>query len=86
MIKLTKTTAKNTETNVKESVHYVINGRVDKREAVTIYAKKTINKLNKVFSNTSNNSDMREDYYENGKVVIFKGDALYEEALKVASK
>jgi len=86
MIKLTKTTAKNTETNVKESVCYVINGRYDGREAVTIYAKKAINKLNKVFVKAVNNTDLRDDYFENGKVVVFKGDALYKEALKMATK
>lgn len=34
--------------------------------------------------NVTNNSDMREDYFENDAIVLIPGDALYEAALAAA--
>ena len=84
MIKFLKHCVKDSAGN-KARVRYSISMRLDGREAVTIYAKDYDTSLQKIFeSEYENNSDSMTDYFEAGKVVIFKESDLYADALKVA--
>lgn len=71
---------------VKARVWYSISSRVDKRNAVTIYAKDWDRNLGKIFSGIyQNETDSMSDYFDQGKVVLFEDHPLYSEALKLAA-
>lgn len=86
MIKFNKYNVTDTVSKAKARVHYSLNNRTDGRECVTIYHKDYSDNLVKVFGErVIDNSDMITDYFEEGRVVLFKGDALYEPALARAT-
>lgn len=76
MIKFNKYNVTNGK--IKARVHYSLDNRIDRRKCVTIYAKDYSDSLGKVFeSEYQNNTDMRTDYFEKGKVVLFENHPLY---------
>ena len=86
MIKFNKYNVTNTETKEKSRVFYTVDGRVDGREAVTIYAKDYGSELGAIFSSEyENDTDSMTDYFETGKVVLFADHPLYQPALERAS-
>lgn len=85
---------------IKLMKHYVTNGAikarvwyshgtlVDGRECVTLYAKDYTGDLGRIFSgspNYRNDTDMRSDYFETGRVNIFPSDPLYPAARERAA-
>lgn len=86
MIKFNLYNVTNTETGEKARVHYSVGNRTDGREAVTLYAKDYDRVLSNIFTNAVNNSDSMTDYFETDRVVIFKGDEHYEQALATANR
>lgn len=85
IIKFNKHNVTDTVTKKKARIIYSIDNRIDNRKCVTLYARDIINDLSKIFSEYQNNSDTREDYFENGKVVLFETHPLYKEALERAN-
>ncbi len=76
MIKINKYNVTNGK--VKARVHYSVGGRIDGRECVTIYAKDFDRSLGKIFNDEyKNETNSQEDYFDKGKVVIFKDHPLY---------
>jgi len=75
-----------TNGKIKAKCHYSAGNRIDGRKAVTIYAKDYGWKLFKeIFGDIAKNeTDIREDYFETSKAVIFEGDPLYAAALERA--
>jgi hypothetical protein len=69
----------------KTRVHYRVNNRGDGRECVTVYARDYSGDLS-FLSNCKNNSDIMTDYFEKDRAVIFKGEPLYEAALKAVTQ
>lgn len=70
----------------KARVIYSLDGRIDGRKCVTLYAKDINRVLGKIFTEYQNESDMRDDYFENGKVNLFEDHPLYATARKVVEK
>lgn len=85
---------------IKFQKHYVTNGTLKSRvhysafrthggqNCVTLYAKRYEDGpvLAEIFdSGYENNTDMMSDYFEKGRVRIFEGQDLYEQALARAS-
>jgi hypothetical protein len=69
----------------KARIRYSINGRTDGRDCVTLYAQDMINKLHKIFSiEYHNNTDTHQDYFDQGRVVLFADHPLYAKALERA--
>jgi hypothetical protein len=73
----------------KARVRYSAGPLISGRVAVTLYAKGPLDgpDLEAVFASQSgyeNNSDGREDYFENGRARIYEGDPLYPAALAIA--
>jgi hypothetical protein len=69
----------------KAKVSYHMDGRIDKRKCVTIYARDWCRNLRHVFQDGYiNESDMMTDYFEQGRVVLFEDNKHYPEARKVA--
>ncbi|ACL06255.1 hypothetical protein Dalk_4577 [Desulfatibacillum aliphaticivorans] len=68
----------------KARCHYSLDNRVDGRPCVTIYAKDYDNKLGALFAFEDgvykNETDMRTDYFEAGRVVLFEDHPLYKQA------
>lgn len=80
-IKFNKFNVTNTETKAKARVHYSLDNRTDGRKCVTIYAKDYSNELHNIISEGyANNSDLRTDYFEKGRAVLFEGHPLYAQA------
>ena len=72
-----------TNGTVRARVHYSLDNRVDGRKCVTLYAKDYTNDLATIFpAQTQNDSDSMTDYFETGRVVLFEGHPLYNEARK----
>lgn len=72
------------ETKVRARVWYSNGERCDGRTAVTLYEKPGIgHNLRKIFANFQNETDIMTDYFEDDKVTFFKGNPLYDEALKM---
>ena len=75
-----------TNGKIKARVFYSISARVDGRECVTLYAKDYDRILGKIFpTEYKNDSDIMTDYFDKGRVRIFKENPLYESALKRAT-
>jgi hypothetical protein len=54
-------------------------------DCVTLYAKDYSDKLGEIFKGRyENDTDLMTDYFDEGRVRIFPGDPLYEEAIKRA--
>ena len=71
--------------HIKARITYSINTRIDGKACVTLYAKDYNRDLGKIFKEYYiNESDMREDYSEQGRVILFEDNKYYLEARKVA--
>lgn len=80
MIKMQKYYVTNGE--IKARVWYSAGQLMDGTFAVTLYAKDYSRNLGKIFgSKYINNSDSMSDYFDEGKVIIRKGDPLFEAAM-----
>lgn len=87
MIKFNLYNVTNTKTGDKARVSYHINHyHTDGVPSVTIYEKNYANELHKIFENTSNDSDVMTDYFEENRAVFKKGDPHYENAMKAAER
>lgn len=76
-----------TDGKVKVRVFYRVNNRIDGRKCITLYAKDYGRGLGRIFIDEyKNDTDMREDYFDNGKVVLFEDHPLYDQALKRAQQ
>jgi hypothetical protein len=70
-----------TDGKVKARCHYSIDRRMDNRKCVTIYAKDYTDSLGKIFAaEYQNDTEIRSDYFDKGKVVLFEGHVLYNMA------
>ena len=70
-----------TNGTAKARVHYALDNRIDGRKCVTMYAKDYSGALYDVFGEAyQNNSDIRTDYFEHGKAVLFEDSPLYAAA------
>ena len=80
-IKFNKHCIVNTVTKTKARVYYSLDNRIDGRKCVTIYAKDYDRKLGAIFEHEyKNDTDIMTDYFDKGKVVLFKGHELYQVA------
>lgn len=71
--------------DIKSRVSYHMDGRIDKRKCVCLYAKDYDRSLGKVFKGEYvNDSDMMTDYFDMGHVYLFEDSPHYTEARKVA--
>jgi hypothetical protein len=69
----------------KAKVSYHMDGRIDKRKCVTLYARDWCRNLRHLFQDGYiNESDIMTDYFEQGRVVLFEDNIHYPEARKVA--
>lgn len=69
----------------KARVSYHMDGRIDKRKCVTLYAKDWSRELRHIFQyGYINESDLMADYFEQGHVVLFEDNKHYPEARKFA--
>lgn len=69
----------------KARVSYMISGRTDGRECVTIYDKDWSRDLGKIFKESYiNDTDSMTDYFDQGHVCLFADSPFYTEALRVA--
>lgn len=85
MIKFNKYNVTNTATKDKARVHYSLDGRIDGRKCVTLYAKNYDRNLGKILPNQYiNETDSMTDYFEKGRVVLFEDHPLYADARKRA--
>lgn len=76
MIKFNKFNVTNGQ--IKARVHYSLDNRIDHRKCVTIYAKDYSGVLGDLFDTEyRNDTDMRTDYFEKGRVVLFENHPLY---------
>ncbi len=75
-----------TNGTVKARVYYSENVMRDGRPCVTIYDKDCgSNRFIELFGDLAkNDTDIMTDYFEKSSVTLFKGDTLYEAALKHA--
>ena len=84
MIKLNKYNV--TNGTIKARVWYTAHIHVSTgRNCVTIAEKDYARNLHKIFSTVENHTDSMTDYFDNSRVRIFEGDALYEAALARAA-
>lgn len=78
MIKFNKHHIADKSTGLKVSVWYALDNRIDGRKVVTVYAKGYDNKLSQMIQEGyENETDMRMDYFEKGRVRIFENHPLY---------
>ena len=76
-----------TNGKIKARVSYHLDNRTDQRKCVTMYAKDYSRELGELFyENYTNNTDTQTDYFEKGRVVLFKDHPLYSQALERAEK
>jgi hypothetical protein len=76
-----------TNGSVKVRVSYNLDNRVDGRSCITIYAKDYDNQLHTLFPDSyKNDTDMRSDYFEQGKVTLFEDHQLYKTAREFVEK
>lgn len=80
MIVFNKFNVVDKNTKIKARVHYSLDNRTDGKNCVTIYAKDYDNKLGDIFAQYKNESNSITDYHDKGKVNLFEGDNLYDEA------
>lgn len=79
---------------IKFNKHNVTNGKIKARvwysahvhvstgrNCVTLSEKNYGRNLHEIFATVENNTDWMTDYFENSRVRIFEGDALYAAAL-----
>lgn len=86
-VKFNKHHVRDMSTNVKARVHYSLDNRIDGRNCVTIYAKDYDRSLGKVIpSSYKNETDSMTDYFDQGKVVIFEDNPLYNVAREAVNK
>lgn len=70
-----------TDGTTKARIHYSLDNRVDRRPCVTMYAKDYSDNLSKVFADAyRNETDFYTDYFDKGRVVLFKDSPLYAAA------
>lgn len=70
-----------TNGSVSAKVHYSLDNRTDGRKCVTIYAKDYGHALGRVIGDSYvNDTDTQTDYFDQGRVVLFEGHALYAAA------
>ena len=87
MIKFNKYNVTCTERKIKSRIMYSLDGRVDKRPCVTLYAKDYENCLDELFPECyENNTDSMTDYFEKGRVTLFEGHPLYDTARQKAEE
>lgn len=68
-------------------VWYSVNGRIDGRACVTVYAKDYDGNLSPIFGElVKNDSDSQTDYFEKDRVVLFSDHPLYLAALAAANR
>lgn len=85
MIRFMKHYIEDTTTGRKVKVWYNLDGRVDGKSCVTLYAKEYGYELDKIFpGETKNDTDTMTDYFEKSKTVLFVDHPLYKDARKRA--
>ena len=74
-----------TSGKIKARVWYTAHVHVSTgRNCVTISEKDYGRNLHEIFETVENNTDWQTDYFDNSRVRIFEGDALYETVKAVA--
>jgi hypothetical protein len=68
----------------KARVFYSINGRIDGRNCVTIYAKDLTANLKAIFADAVNSTEVNTDYFETSKINLFETSPFYAAALERA--
>ena len=69
-----------TDGTTKARCRYSLDNRVDGRKCVTIYAKDYSDNLAAIFDEYQNDTDSRTDYFERGRVQLFKNHPQYAAA------
>lgn len=79
-IKFNKHNIVDNKSGLKVRVFYSLNCDKDGNPLISISQKDCDRNLLKIFSNAKNNSDGREDYFENSHLKIYPGDEYYNDA------
>lgn len=81
MLKFNKHNVRTVGTKQVSRVFYTLDGRVDNKPCVTIYAKDYDHNLAKQFPEFYlNETDSMTDYFEKGRVTLFEDSKHYEAA------
>jgi len=76
-----------TDGTVKAKISYSLDNRIDKKECVTLYAKDYERNLGIIFPEIYvNDTDYITDYFDMGRVIIFKDHPLYNEVRTFAEQ
>ena len=82
MIKFNKFNIVDTETKLKARVYYSLDSNIHHPKCVTLYAKDYTNGMHKIFTPDvyRNDTDIRTDYFEKGRVLLLPDHPLYAAA------
>ena len=76
-----------TNGTTKARVHYSLDNHVSGKPCVILYAKDYDGRLGKVIpENYRNDTDLMTDYFDQGRVRLFEGHPLYNDARVAAEK